>query len=643
MNKHHLRYFLRQWIEHTNPANLRLHTWINGIGWLALTTLLSQIPTPVGLPILGANAGAWFVALSTLYWMPVDLLVSALVASLSLAWAALPFGPWGPGHGWITGVLLPLVVFTTTGLTALYAHIYYHEHAVFMNGDAPLAAALETAHAVIWGAHHFWLQRLLRAGYRPALGALLDAGEREALLRRESAPWSNWSGTVSCRPGLRCVPRTVQDLVDVVREAAAEGRRVRVVASGFSWSACVPTTDVLIFCERLDRISVDLDDPEGPRVWVEAGVTNRQLNAELAKHGLVMPWNVVLENVRVAGVVSVGTHGSGRETSTVGDLVEELEVVTSDGELRNLSEATVGAEVMSAARLGLGMFGVIARIKLRVTPSYRVLQIDQRLPAAETLQRMGDLVRAHESVELYWFAFNDDVWLRTFDRTERPLSFAGHGLVFLGMNFVQHLFLIGVSRFVERFARRHTPIMSRFKFAGLTFGERVLTLPDAVHYRRWIELVRCGCIEVGFKVDDDFGSFREAFQVAQRLCEAYAQRGLFPLNLTLNVRFIGPSSALLSPAYGAGLTCYIEALCVGRSRGWDEFSADLCAEWLKIPGALPHWAKEFEHVPGVYPLSQKHLGDRRRRFLDAWIESRVDPRRMFVNPLITSLLGDEAA
>lgn len=46
---------------------------------------------------------------------------------------------------------------------------------------------------------------------------------------------------------------------------------------------------------------------------------------------------------------------------------------------------------------------------------------------------------------------------------------------------------------------------------------------------------------------------------------------------------------------------------------------------------------------GVYPLSQEHLGDRRRRFLDAWIESRVDPRRMFVNPLIASLLGDEAA
>jgi hypothetical protein len=211
------------------------------------------------------------------------------------------------------------------------------------------------------------------------------------------------------------------------------------------------------------------------------------------------------------------------------------------------------------------------------------------------------------------------------------------------MNFVQHLFLIGVSRFVERFARRHTPLMSRFKFEGLTFGERVLTLPDAVHYRRWIELVRCGCIEVGFKVDDDFGSFQEAFQVAQRLCEAYARRGLFPLNLTLNVRFIGPSSALLSPAYGAGLTCYIEALCVDRSAGWTEFSAELCGEWLKIPGALPHWAKEFEHVPGVYPLSQEHLGDRRRRFLDAWIESRVDPRRMFVNPLIASLLGDEAA
>jgi len=67
MNRHHLRFVLRQYIEHKNPSNLRLHVWTNGIGWLALTTALSQVPIPFAVPVLGANLGAAFVVLSLLY------------------------------------------------------------------------------------------------------------------------------------------------------------------------------------------------------------------------------------------------------------------------------------------------------------------------------------------------------------------------------------------------------------------------------------------------------------------------------------------------------------------------------------------------------------------------------------------------
>jgi FAD/FMN-containing dehydrogenase len=643
MNEHHLRFVLRQWIEHKNPANLRLHVWINGVGWLGLTTVLSQIPVPVGVPLLGANVGAWFVAASAVYWLAADVLVSVAVTAMTTAWALVPFTLWGPGHGALPGVALPLAVFTAMGLTALYAHIYHHEHAEFMNGDAPGRAAFETTHAVIWGPFHFWLEGLLHAGYRPALRAQLDARERAATLRRELVPWRNWGGTAACQPKIVCVPQTVDDLVEAVRDAAAAGHRVRVLGSGFTWSAFVPSEDVLIFCERLERIEVDASDPEAPCVWAEAGVTNRQLNAALAEHGLAVPWNVVLECVRVAGIVSVGTHGSGRDTATMGDLVEALEVVTSEGELRVLSEATVGAEAMAAARLGLGMFGAIARVKLRVVPTYRVRQIDSRLPAAEALAGIEDLVRSHESVELYWFAFNKDVWLRTLDRTGAPRTQATHGVAFSALNFLQNFWLVATARFFERFARSLTPALHKLNFRFLTFEERVLELPDAQHYRRWIEMVRCGCVEVGFKTDGDLANVRQAWDAAERLVEAYGRRGLYPMNLTMNVRFIGPSGALLSPAYGPGLTCYIEALCVGRSVGWEAFSAELCGEWMKIPGALPHWAKEFEHVPGIMPLARERLGDRRARFIAAWKQSGVDRRQMFVNPLIERLLIDDDA
>jgi hypothetical protein len=636
-------FVLRPYIEHKNASNLRLHLWAHAVGWLGLTTALSQVSLPFAVPVLGANLGAAFVAVSLVYWIPVDLLVAAGVAALTMAWTRVPFAPWGPGHGWLAGVALPLLVLSLALLTTHFGHVYHHEHAEFMKGDPPSRSALLTLHVILWGVFHFGLVCLLHAGWRPKWKAHLDERERDALGRRRHVPWVNWAGTASCRAQFVSVPQTVDDLVLAVKEARAGGQRVRVVASGFSWTSLVPSDDTLVFCERLDRITVDTSDPERPAVWAEAGVTNRQLNRELERFGLCMPWNVVLETVRVAGLVTTGTHGTGKGTATVGDLVLAIELVDAEGRLRVLSEETDGAEVMSAARLSLGLFGVIARVRLRVVPIYRVRQRDQRLPVRAVLDQLAALIADHDSVELYWFPFQRDVWMRTIDRTDAPRTYRGHGFWFKTQNFIQNAWLVIFSKLVNRFAPALTPVLLRIGINMLPFRTRVLDLPESHHYHHWIEMMPCGCLEVGFKADPDGANVRHAWDVTERLVEAYARRGLYPLNLTLNMRFIGSSGALLTPAYGDGLTCYIEIMWRDRPEGWVEFTSELCREWLKVPGALPHWSKEFEHVDGVVPIVRASLGDRRDRFLAALERSGVDPERRFFNPLLRRVLTDEPA
>src|SRR5262249_17468840 len=307
----------------------------------------------------------------------------------------------------------------------------------------------------------------------------------------------------------------------------------------------------------------------------------------------------------------------------VGDLVEAFEVVDAEGRLRVLSEETVGAEVMSAARLGLGLFGVIARIKLRVVPIYRVRQADQRLPAREVLNNLSALINAHDSVELYWFPFTPDMWVRTVDRTDAERTFHGHGFWFKTQNFLQNAWIVVFSKLITRFAPGLTPALLRVGIHMLPYRTRVLDLPESNHYHHWIEMMPAGCLEVGFKADPGSESVQLAFQAAERLVDEYASRGLYPLNLTLNVRFTGSSRALLTPAYGDGITCYVEIMWMGRPEGWAAFSSDLCREWLKAPGALPHWSKEFEHVQDVVPIMRANLGDRRGRFLAALAQAGV--------------------
>jgi hypothetical protein len=174
----------------------------------------------------------------------------------------------------------------------------------------------------------------------------------------------------------------------------------------------------------------------------------------------------------------------------------------------------------------------------------------------------------------------------------------------------------------------------------LGFHERVISLTDAVHYRRWIELKRTACVEVGFKLDERFSNFRSAFEGTQRLVDEWASKGHYPLDLTVNIRFIGASGALLSPAYGPGLTCYIEALFTQRSREWKVFTSELYSLWLSAhPSALPHWAKEFEHVPGIDLIAKERLDGRLTKFRAALQRTGVDPNRMFVNGVVSRVFG----
>ena len=178
----------------------------------------------------------------------------------------------------------------------------------------------------------------------------------------------------------------------------------------------------------------------------------------------------------------------------------------------------------------------------------------------------------------------------------------------------------------------------------LPFRSRVLHLPrESHHYHHWIEMMPCGCMEVGFKADPDFANVRRAWEVTGKLVAEYASRGEYPLNLSLNMRFIGSSGAWLTPAYGEGLTCYIEIMWMDRPEGWARFTSQLCREWLKVPGSMPHWSKEFEHVEDVFAIMRTALGERRARFLAALADSGVDPERRFFNPLVRRVLLDDGA
>src|SRR5688572_21241959 len=88
-----------------------------------------------------------------------------------------------------------------------------------------------------------------------------------------SRAWQNWSGSASDTAPQRA-PASVDELAALVRQAAADGTRVRVAGSGHSFSPIARSDGVRVSLAALPRTF----EVRGTSVTVSAGTTLRELN-----------------------------------------------------------------------------------------------------------------------------------------------------------------------------------------------------------------------------------------------------------------------------------------------------------------------------------------------------------------------------
>ena len=86
---------------------------------------------------------------------------------------------------------------------------------------------------------------------------------------------------------------------------------MRAVGSGHSFTGAAVTSGVMLRPDAMRGI-VSVDEATG-LVEVEAGMPLHELNPLLAEHGLALEIMGDIDRQTIAGAVSTGTHGSGRE------------------------------------------------------------------------------------------------------------------------------------------------------------------------------------------------------------------------------------------------------------------------------------------------------------------------------------------
>jgi L-gulono-1,4-lactone dehydrogenase len=425
--------------------------------------------------------------------------------------------------------------------------------------------------------------------------------------------WRNWSREQRCAPERIERPQSEEAVAEAVRRAVAEGRRVRVSASGHSFNDIACTDDVMLRLDALD----DFGSVDGRVVEVDAGITLHKLGAELAARGLAMENQGDIDRQQLAGAISTATHGTGVRFPNLSAQVVGLRLVTADGVVHEVGEEG-DAELFRAARVSLGALGVITRVKLRCVPLFTLERLDLPRGLDETLEDLDDLVTSNDHFEFYGFPYTGRVMTRESERNDREVEQTEAWKRWLNDVVAENAIPAAVFR-AGRAAPGAIPALNR-RIVPLLQPSKVIDHAYRVYASRR---------NIPF-TEMEYGIPREAAAEAIRRVVDLIERRRLPVAMPYEVRFTKGDDAHLSTA-AARDTCYI---AVHQYRGMDFDAYFRGVERIMDDyGGRPHWGKR--HFQTAATLAPRYPD------WDAFqeVRRRLDPDGVFANEYVERVLG----
>jgi FAD/FMN-containing dehydrogenase len=140
-------------------------------------------------------------------------------------------------------------------------------------------------------------------------------------------------------------------------------------------------------------------DRESGTVTVEAGIQWPQLLAELQRlqEGQTHQWGIYqkqtgADRLSIAGALSCNAHGRGLNLKPIVQQVEAFDIVDHTGTERRCSR-NENAELFRLAIGGYGLFGVIARVSLRLRPRVKVRRVVVLGETSGIIERFEERIR----------------------------------------------------------------------------------------------------------------------------------------------------------------------------------------------------------------------------------------------------------
>jgi FAD-linked oxidoreductase len=451
-----------------------------------------------------------------------------------------------------------------------------------------------------------------------ALGIGGMAGRRWWLGREPEPPaainaagrtlWSNWCGLEHAYPATRAAPADEAELAVLLPAAKAP---IRPVGAGHSFTALVPTEGTLLSLDRLSGLVGH--DAGGLTATVRAGTKLSALGPALAAIGQEMPNLPDINKQTLAGALATATHGTGKGFSAIHGDVTALRLVTPAGKIIECNRDQ-RPELFHAARVGLGVFGVLSEVTLKNQALRRIRKTVSLVDTEEVLGQWPALASKHRNAEFLVLPFTGKSALVIHDETDEPVRPRGPD------GDADTLMSLKSLRDVFEFA----PGL-RKQIAGKLLAD---IPPEVAIDEGWKLLsnerpVRFKEMEYHVPIEAQVEALREVI----RRIESHATDVFFPIE----ARIIAPDDAWLSPFYQRESGSIAVHAWYKEDHAW---MFEQIEPVLREAGGRPHWGK-------LHSLGAADLAKLYPMFAEAQAVRRgLDPEGRMLNPFLKKLFGD---
>lgn len=137
------------------------------------------------------------------------------------------------------------------------------------------------------------------------------------------------------------------------------------------------------------------------------------------RYNLSLPVLGSISEQSVAGSISTATHGCGYHYGCMSTYVESLTLILADSSQVTVSDSE-GRELFRATLCGLGLTGIITRVKFKCEESFHLEEIAYSIPFDTFADNYDAIGRSAQHVRMYWYPQVDRVKVELLNRTIKP-------------------------------------------------------------------------------------------------------------------------------------------------------------------------------------------------------------------------------